>query len=256
MAKAQLENLVRQSRFIFKGTVEKLGAVTMSAAPASEQTVVVKVDEIIHAPQIFKDLTGNDITVQLAEPGTLKERQQAVFFTNPWLYGESVAVQEVGRQDVSRRGGAAESERFRRKVSEFIERQPDDELREHLAAVDAVVVGIVYNTKPLASSGSQPTPEHDAEWWEASVSVESVEKGDISRTSVAVAFANSMDVAWFEAPKLRVGQEGIWLLHLRQKVADLEVPGLPLTSAYVVIHPLDAHHKDAVDRLRKLLKRS
>lgn len=257
MATAQLEDLVRQSRFIFKGTVEKLGAATMSAAPINDRTAVVKVDQVIHAPQILDDLTGKDITVQLAEPGTLKERQQAVFFTNPWLYGESIAVQEVGRQELSRRAGAAASDRLRRRVSGYIERQPDDELRRHLAEVDTVVVGTVYNNNPLARSPSLPVSEHDPEWWEATISVESVEKGKISGTSVTVVFANSMDVAWFQAPKLRLGQEGIWLLHLRQaSTKDIEAPDLPVPSAYLVIHPLDAHGKGEVERVRKLLKRA
>jgi hypothetical protein len=255
MATAHLEDLVRQSRFIFKGTVEKLSAVTVSGAPVSDRTIIVKIDEIIQAPQILGDLTGKEVTVQLAEPGALKERQQAVFFTNPWLYGESIAVQEVGRQEISRRAGAAESGRLRRKVSEFIEQEPDDRLRQHLAEVDAVVVGTVYNNKPLARTRSLPVTEHDPEWWEATISVESVEKGDIGGNSVTVVFANSMDVMWFQAPKLRLGQEGIWLLHLRQRATpDSEMPDLPLPSAYVIIHPLDAHGKGETSRMRKLLK--
>jgi hypothetical protein len=257
MATAQLEDLVRQSRFIFKGTVEKLGAATMSAAQANDRTAVVKVNEIIHAPRILGDLTGKEITVQLAEPGTVKERQQAVFFTNPWLYGESVAVQEVGRQEISGRASAAASDRLRRRVSGFIERQPDEGLQQHLAEVDAVVVGTVYNNKPLARPGSLSVSEHDPEWWEATISVESMEKGKISGTSVTVLFANSMDVAWFQAPKLRLGQEGIWLLHLRQaSTSDIEAPDLPVPSAYLVIHPLDAHGKGEAERVRKLLRRA
>jgi hypothetical protein len=254
MATPQLDDLARQSRFIFRGTVQKLKGATMSAVPVSDSTAVVKVDEVIQAPQILGELTGKEITVQLSEPGGLEERGQAVFFTNPWLYGDGVAVREVGRLAVRRRAAEAENARLRRQITEVTGRLPDDELRRHLAEVEAVVVGSVCNNRPLESHRRLPATEHDPQWWEAMIAVESVEKGNIPQPTVPVLFAASMDVLWFQAPKLRVGDAGVWLLH-RGRTATVEAKeyAVPIPSAYVVLHPLDAHPREQVNRMRAAL---
>ena len=255
MATSPLEDLARQSRFIFRGTVEKLGAATMTGVPVSDTTAVVKVDEVILAPQMLRNLTGKDITVQLREPQQGDEQRHAVFFTEPWLYGEGVAVKEIGRQALGPRAGEAERGRLRGQLSEIIERLPDEELRRHLGEVDAVVIGQVCNARPLEFRARVPATEHDPQWWEAVLSVESVEKGDVPRPTFPVLFASSMDVMWARAPKLRIGQEGVWLLHRqRQTAEESEAPLLPLPSAHVVIHPLDAQPRDQADRIRRLIR--
>jgi hypothetical protein len=249
------EALARQSRFIFRGTVDKLQAATMSAVPVSESTAVITVDEVIRAPQVLGELTGKQITVQWSEAGALEERGQAVFFTDPWLYGDGVAVREIGRLEVRRRAAEADNVRLRRQITELTGRLPDDELRRHLAEVEAVVVGSVCNNRPLESRRRLPVTEHDPQWWEAIIAVESVEKGDIPQPTVPVLFAASMDVMWFQAPKLRVGQAGVWLLHRgRAMTVEAKAYAVPVPSAYVVLHPLDAHPRDQVERIRATLR--
>ncbi len=73
------ESLTRQATFIFKGTVVKLNATTMSAVRASESTAVVRIDELIDAPGAPSDLPGKEITVQLREPASVRAGQQLFF---------------------------------------------------------------------------------------------------------------------------------------------------------------------------------
>ena len=94
--------LLRKSAFSFVGTVERLGASTMTDVPIDNHTAVVRVDQVLHAPDAFTALAGTPITVQLAaKPALPKEGEQDVFFTNGVAFGASIAVAEVGRLPAS-----------------------------------------------------------------------------------------------------------------------------------------------------------
>src|SRR5438093_9396245 len=94
------DDLAQAARFVFRGTVQRARASLMSEVPASEQTYVVRVDEVLQAPQSLAQATGQRVTVMLPEGESVRRGAQAVFFTNPWLYGETLAVQAVGHREV------------------------------------------------------------------------------------------------------------------------------------------------------------
>src|SRR5437870_3694243 len=92
----------QQATFTFEGTVQRVGASTMAAVPASNRTLVVRVDRVLQAPAGMSGLEGQEITVQLQSRNTLKAQDRAVFYTVGWLYGESLAVREVGIRKANR----------------------------------------------------------------------------------------------------------------------------------------------------------
>jgi hypothetical protein len=255
MATASIEDLARRARFIFRGTVERLGAATMSGVPVSAVTAVVKVEEILLAPPVLGNLAGKNVTVELTTARTEDQGRHAVFFTDPWLYGDGVAVREIGRQELRAQADAREHGRLREQVAGLLGRLPDEELRHHLGEVEVVLVGRVVNTKPLDLRGQVPITEHEPQWWEASCAADAVEKGQVAGPTVPVLYAASMDVMWAQAPKLRVGQEGVWLLHRGGTTPqDPGLRAIPFPPGYVVLHPLDAHPREAAERIRRLLR--
>src|SRR4051794_34294347 len=213
-----------QADFVFKGTVEQLGASAMAEVEASDSTAVVVVDEVVHAPDQFRDLQGQKVTVQLAEAGSVSEGDRAVFFTVGWLFGESIAVRELehrpadeGSERAAAITGSAE--------------HGSDRLKERLDTADVVVAGRVTIVRPPeqsvaaalgAEAPSGPVTEHDPQWWEAVVHVDQVLKGPESAVAAAtpepvtVLFPGSSDIAWYDAPKFRPGQEGVFFLHGEQ----------------------------------------
>ena len=93
----QVDDLSRQSTFTFLGMVKELNAATMAEeVPVTESTAVVHVDQVLQAPPMLANRDGTDITVLLSDPEQVQEGQQATFFTTGWIYGEDIAVQEVG----------------------------------------------------------------------------------------------------------------------------------------------------------------
>src|SRR6267143_1469715 len=96
------EALARQASFVFKGTVKKLKAATLPSVAVTDQTVIVHVDQVLQAPKLLSSYEGKDITVQLGKEKKLKEGEQAIFYTNGWLFGDSIAVQSIGHTEAGK----------------------------------------------------------------------------------------------------------------------------------------------------------
>ncbi len=242
----EVKDLVRQARFIFKGTIQKLNAATMSVVPVTDSTAIVKVEQVFQAPETLGDYTDQDITVQLGDPKGAKEGQQAVFFANSWLYGESIAVVEVGRvapEDLTQ---------LRQQIADANRSIADEELQSRVAGAELVVVGKVLKTNPAPEELRRgPITEHDPDWWEAIIEVESVEKGELPEGPVIVLFPNSTDEMWIDSPKFEVGQEGLWILQKDQQEKAWPIMRIPGRTA---LHPLDFQRKDQRERITALIQ--
>ncbi len=119
----------------------------------------------------------------------------------------------------------------------------DQDLQKRIAGAELVIVGKVSEVRPMSEARRpRSMSEHDPQWQESVVEVESVLKGSSAEKRVVILFPGSMDVAWFGVPKSKVGQEGIWIVR-----RDRE------TKAYAVVDPLDFLPRDQLDRVRKLV---
>ncbi len=234
------EGFAAQSQFVFKGSVEKVNAATLPTIQASERTAIVRVDDVLQAPPVMAAFTGSSITVQVGADQRLEEGQRAVFFTNGWQYGTEIAVAAVNVRPVAAEE-MAESPTAR---DDAVARFTDREVRDRVAGADLVVVGRVASVRPRTESPAAPQvlTEHDAEWHEADIEVESVEKGGAPDHAVTIDFPRSTDVAWYRAPKFSEGDEGVWLL--RHKEAE------PTRAVYTALDALDFHPKDALPMIR------
>jgi hypothetical protein len=239
MTDTNLAAVAPDAAFIFKGTVQQVGVTTMPSAPASDRTLVVRVDQVVHAPDAVKDLAGENVTLRLADGApTVNPGQQEVFFANAWLYGDSLALQELDRRPVP-------DEALLAGVSEA---RHNAGLRSHVNDADAVIVGRVESLSSAEDRRVGRISEHDPRWWEATVEVESVEKGNLpAGEQIRVLFPNSEDVRWHRAPKLAPGHESIFILHEGETEPSLSGGGL------VVLHAEDVQPRDALPQVRSLL---
>jgi len=213
--------------FVFQGTVIRLNDATMTV-PDRTKTVVVRVDSILRAPEMLLGHAGTEITLLPAKGERLKAGQSAVFHTNGWLYGKSMAVQSVGHEAVAKRAAGAAI------------RDPARAAADHAVAARAaqaplvitgkvVAVGLPAETQPAETTGARTLPapisEHEPFWSEAVIAVEKVHKGVLKEKQVVVRFPASHDVRWHRAPKFHVGQEGVFLLH-PDKVTGMQTLGV------------------------------
>lgn len=251
MAATPINEPVSQSDIIFNGTVEQAGATTMPSLEATDSTAVVRVDEVIRAPEAFTGLAGTQVTVILRDPGSLQEGEQATFFANGAVFGDSIAVEEVEHRSVTATASALKSE-----VTDILERSRQDEIQARAASADAVVAGRVahVSASPVtaeAESG-QPGPlsEHYPDWIEALIDVEDVLRGQVSADPIILLFPESIDVMWVNAPKFHAGQEGIWFLHTEQVPA---AAAARFPSVYTALSPDDFHPRERWEQVRGLV---
>jgi hypothetical protein len=235
------EGFVPQAGIIFAATVRQLGAATIERIPA-ERTAVVRVDSPLHVPQLLEAYVGRDVTVELRAPGELRVDDEVVFFANGWIYGESIALRELAHWPIRGDLGGV-----RRKVAEARERLADEEVRRRLADAAAVVAGRVAATAAVVPrNGREAKREHDPRWVEAVIAVDSVLRGPAVEKSLLVLFAGSRDVAWRNAPKLHVGQSGVWILH-EETIKELG------REALVLVDPRDSWPPERLGRIQALL---
>ena len=130
----RFDALLRQSVFIFRGTVKKLNADTHNAKQNSGIVVfssaVVSVDEALQAPAAFVHYRGRTITLPLKQPYSLKIGQQLIFFTNVIriLSGaKGFVIYEVGRMEAP-----ASSDTLRQQIAAAKRRLADQELQQRL----------------------------------------------------------------------------------------------------------------------------
>jgi hypothetical protein len=234
---------MREATFSFRGSVERVGAATMPDVPVGDRTAVVNVEEVLEAPDALADQAGKAVTVELAERPP-KPGERYLFFTTEWLYGDGVAVREVGRIEVDVKRPPQEPKRL---AEEARMRIRDAELGQRLRTADVVVAGKVASTRSPAQLSPLPVSEHSPQWQEALVDAHSVERGRLPKRRVSVLFARSRDVMWSRAPKLRKGQEAVFLL---QRMEVEELRGRPL----VVVDPLDVRPLRELPRVRRLIE--
>src|SRR5262249_49546140 len=138
------EELAKQAKFVFHGKIRKLKASNMRVAPVSDQTAIVTVVDIVHAPPALEHYVGQDITVEMSEPGH-HAGDELLFFANGWLFGEGVAVESIGEiaeqpTEQARKLAVLES-------ATPTERLGQRELEEQVDSADLVVEGRVSSVR-------------------------------------------------------------------------------------------------------------
>jgi len=260
--KVSPEELARQARFIFRGTVRHQHATTMPDVPATDSTVVVRVDEVVQAPPALAKSVGQEVTVQLGSRERVKDGEQATFYTNGWLFGESVAVKSIGHRPL-----AAVPAALAGPVATAAQESTSRDLHARLSDAELVVTGRVASVRMPETSadaisfgidahpgGAERYSEHDPLWREAVVDVDSVEKGSGKPRSVVVRFPASDDVRWRNVPKLEPGQEGVFIL--QQPTGAAAVPSFAAGAGervYTVTHPLDVRPNDQLGHIKQLI---
>jgi len=251
MADKLIADYARNAPFVVAGRVARTGAATMPMVLASANTGVFQIDEILHGPPVLKSFAGKEITVLFSDSGALRAGESLILFATSWLYGESLAVLEVGRMDPS----GERRETMRTEIREAFERRDDELLLARINLADLIVAGQVINTAaaPDEIRRRMPVTEHTPDWWSAEIEISSVEKGSHQGKRVHIWFPNSEDAAWHESAKFKPGQEGIWLLRRDQQEQGWPIMRIAGLSA---LHPLDFHPLDRLDRIRRLLPKA
>jgi hypothetical protein len=244
---------------IFVGTVDAINAVALQSLKASPNTSVVVVEKVVKKPEAIALVRGDRVTVLIeGSSNPLKKGTRALFVTDGWIYGESLAVKVVSWEPTSNVASAAtasDETKATAKVQELAER----DLRESINSVDIAVVGRVKGIQ--APSASELIPqrrrisEHEPDWQEAIVEVQEILKGSPGVTEVVVRFPASVDVMWVGYPKFKAGQEGTFLLRQDQiSGASKAILEGKSVTAYTAITRKDVLNKADSQIIKRLMQ--
>lgn len=232
-----LDHLVASANLIYAGTVTDVKVSSVPGVPASDRTVLTRIDVALTAPGELAPLEGRTVTLFREAGAPLLTNDQYVFFAQTWLVGDNVAVREIGRLAV----GAKDD--LGREIQSSQRRLSDNRLVGRLSAVDVVAVGTVTRIEPAARKPTAPVSEHNAQWQRALMEITSVLKGNPPPGPVTLLFPATLDVAWVGTPRPRIDQQAVWLLSYNR---DLQ--------GYTALDPLDVQPVDQADRIRGLIR--
>jgi hypothetical protein len=98
--------------------------------------------------------------------------------------------------------------------------------------------------------------EHDPEWQEAVVLVETAIKGAKAGDEIVLRFPGSMDVAYYRIPKLTVGDQPL-VIAAKDTLSGLPpalLAGKP-AEAFIIQSPADVLAKDDLERVQQAARR-
>lgn len=242
--------------FVFVGVVERLGASNVREAPRSDLTAVVSIERILLAPPDFADLSG-EITVLLPPDRPVEAGERRVFNCIGWILGSGVALRALDLTPPEEREVTAMADAGTGlDPAEAFLRQ---KLSRRVMESELIVSGFVSDVHSVqAETEGRPVSEHDPDWHEAVVQVESVSKGEVPAEGVIVSFPLSRDVAWHQAPKFAVGQRGVWLL---RSGTAAEIPAEDAAAfvarpypVFTALDPLDFQDEGKAARVDALME--
>ena len=243
------------AKFVFKGTVRRTKAANLKAITDKSRTVIVRVEEVLRAPEALAGYVGQDVTVQLAKFERVKKGQQAIFYTNGWIFGEHLAVRSLGHEKPksARRGRRAFAAAAAVKPVDPVAVARQHDVRECATGAPLVIRGKVIAVGQAETGKVQRISEHEPFWMEAIVEVHEVLKGNTRKKRVVVRFPDSEDAHWADAPKFQVGHEGVFMLEA-DKVTKVDKLGaaaeaLGCKETFTCLLPASFHHADCHEEI-------
>ncbi len=236
-------SIIAKSNFIFYGSIVKMNASNISVS-ASGTTAIVKVEKVIDAVSPYELMEGKEITVLLANVQNKKENISQVFYTTGWYYGKTLGVKEVPNTMAKNFQDGLKEKIVRERINIH-----NDSLQVELKRAILVIRGVVIESDIKQKENPARESEHNPEYRRAIIQIQTILKGQNSSKQVNVFYSGSDDVMWSNAPKLSRGQEGIFLLQLRQGPSIFPVNG------YTVLDKRDVQPAGNLPTVRDLLKK-
>jgi hypothetical protein len=252
---SELLSAARTAPFVFFGTVRVPGGSNVELLESDEYpSAVVRVDEVIAAPEAVGDLTGREVTLHLAQAGRLARNSRHMFIATSLEFGNEIALEEIGRVPHRRQV----EQQLRRAVLDERLNDLDEAQTERLRLADAVVYGVVQRIESIspesADGAAEPVGEALPGFRAAVLKVWRMLKGRPDEDP-RVIFPFPRTQKWSEVPLFVEGMEGVWILQAASGqtlgAGKVIVPALP--TAFTALDPLDFHSPGMLARLATLL---
>ena len=251
----ELTSAARTAPFVFFGTVRRPGGSNVEMLEGDEYaTAIVRVDELIVAPEAIGDITGREVTVHLSDAAAPSRGSRHLFMATSLQFGEEIAVTEIGRVPHQRRV----EQQLRREVLDAKLRDLDEAMAERLRIAATVIYGVVLRIEPVGAAetgrAAEPVGEAEPGFRAAVLRPWRTLKGRPD-DEPRVIFPFPRTQKWSEVPLFVEGMEGVWILQDpgggTLAAGKVDVPDLP--NAFTALDPLDFHAPGLLARIEVLL---
>lgn len=200
-------SLASRSSIVVSGSVLRSRASLEPMVPASARTAVISIEQMYAGSEIAGDKRGHSATVILSKPMSLRPGTKALFFGEPRFIGSEITIVDAGEIPLGRENRA----QLMQPLSAGVQARRDLPIRNRLTVATLVARGTVERVERLRER--TPVDEHDPQFEVALVRITSPIAGTDRRAVVPILFAASRDIAWFNSPKLRPGEDAIFIAH-------------------------------------------
>jgi hypothetical protein len=248
-----MQSLAASSNIIVRGKVLKTNSSDEPLLAPSARTAIISIEEMYAGMEIAGDQKGRTATVILSNPERAKAGEEMIFFGNARFLGKSLTIADEG--EVEQAAGAA----VPGALEQAVQARRDKPILDRMASASIIFRGTVSSIKPLEARGrGEQTSEHDPEWQVATIQVVKPLRDGAAGENVTVVFPASRDIVWFHAPKLKPGQDAVFLAHAAARQQDVvQHPALQelmqKQTIYLVTEPYDVLPPAQEDRVRGLL---
>lgn len=204
----ELDKLIPGSSFIFKAKVLLLHTNTTNEQDVSNSGVVL-LNEVIEAPESLKNIVGEQITVRFNDINKVNVGDEKMFFTEPYWLGEAIGVNEKG--SIIKGNKLYDNKEISLLIQKAKNKQENVQLKSRLDESNLVIMGKVIKID-IPSRNTIIGTEHDPEWKEAEIQIDETLKGKSESKTLKILFASGKDIMFFQAPKLNLGDEGIFII--------------------------------------------
>ncbi len=254
--------LVERSSIIVRGKILKMNASDEKLLQASNRTAIVSIEQMYAGAEIAGDQAGRTATVILSTSGALKPGEAAVFFGNPRFLGKSITIADEAETPLAANSAMLST------LDQAVQTHRNKPLLDKIATASLIFRGKVSYVQPIESVLEPEQPEsdspseHSPDWQMATVEITTPLQGGTVKQQVAVVFAASRDITWFQSPKLIAGQESIFLAHSPTSDEEVRYRGTTLHELmqkqpiYMVTEPSHVLPPAEEDHVRGLIAAS
>ncbi len=225
-----IENKVEASKFVFIGTVKRIGASNLARLPANDRLILVEINNVAHAPAVFNGVVGTTVTVKIPARTKLKSGETKLFFTKRLMYGENLAVEATAIEQVAKDYDQAVKDV--KTAFAIIER------KERLARISKaalIVEGRVTQMQESEFNEKYPLSFKAPYWVSVVIRIARIIKGKYQGDTTE-AFINKGGETEEATPlEIEIGKTGVWLLGKEAIFKDLKNE----QDFYVIAEPED-----------------
>jgi hypothetical protein len=229
----------QEAPFVFQGTVLDVGKNNLRGIAASSAHALVKVEEVLLAPSNLGNLRGRTLTVVLAKAA--RKGMRGVWWATSWVFGDEIGVIEVERATGLGVMQAATQVMGARLAA------LDSQVADRVSGADLIVAGAVVDIEDLGVDGIA----EGTTWRLAFVRVSTVLKGQAGAETV-IQFPGAGSPRWATAPRLVLGQEGVFLL--RRPSREPRMRKVKASGVWVALDPNDVHASSALARIEGFVR--